>query len=487
MKIATVAGLSALGMLLTSVSVYSLAPTAGATPPEVAAPETREVVTAQPVAAGDAHFKASATLAMEATLGHASLRAGPSETFVLIEVRGAEGGKATVRAPVNLALVIDRSGSMKGSRIQNAILGATAAVERLHDGDVVSAITFDTTTERVVPPTVIDPGSRARVISAIRGIVLGGDTCISCGIEEGLSALEKTSGRVSRMLVLSDGDATAGVRDVPGFRQLAQRARDKGISITTVGVNVDYNERILGAIAEESNGQHYFVEDAAALSRAFEDEADALTRTIGSGAEVTVDLAPGVELDRVYDRSFRKVDRGVVVPLGTFGKDEVKTVLMKVRVRAEGTPAPVARVDLAYRDLVSGEQARLAGALAARVGEAAELDPVVAARVTRSETAAALTEANGLFATGKVEEARKKLEAQSARVRAAEGKKAPDPFGRAGDAKRDLGGQADILQRAENRFKPSDAPSDPARPFEKSEQGRGAVKDNGKQSFDLRR
>jgi Ca-activated chloride channel family protein len=500
MKLATLSALCFAGMLLTSISVYSLTPPGGiaiAAPSSPALSTTPEatavaVATAAPTAEGPS-FTAGTTLSIDGALGHkAWLRGRSGETFVLLEVRGQSAGRATVRANANLAIVIDRSGSMKGRRIQNAILAASAAVDRLHDSDVVSVVTFDTATQVVVPPTVINAGARASIEAGIRSIALGGDTCISCGIEQGMDLLEKNTGRVSRMIVLSDGDANAGIRDVPGFRSLAQRARDRGISVTTVGVNVDYNERILGAIAEESNGQHYFVEDEGALARAFTEEADALTNTLASGAEVAIDLAPGVTLSRVLDRSFRRVDRRIVVPLGAFTKGEVKTVLLKLQVSAE-SDGSVASVDLTYRDMVSGEPARAGGVLRARftddAREAGEIEPAVFARAQRSETAAALAEANQLFSQGRVQDARRKLDAEVQRIGAVavDAAKAP-PSPRAGDASRDLQRQGEFLDSARRRFTPpASGAVAPAQPFEASESGKGAVRENNKNSFDLRR
>src|SRR5205814_8590747 len=119
--------------------------------------------------------------------------------YVLVEVTGG-AGKAATRAPINLALVIDRSGSMRGQRLSNATLAARAAADRLRDGDVISVVAFDTATKVIVPPTTIDAGTRSSVNAAIGSITLGGDTCISCGIEDGMAQLEKTTGRLNRMI-----------------------------------------------------------------------------------------------------------------------------------------------------------------------------------------------------------------------------------------------------------------------------------------------
>jgi Ca-activated chloride channel homolog len=439
MKPTRVAVLAALGMMLTSVSVYSLTPPgghrAGGDGPIGTDSTTLPALPATPPDQTElAHFTAGSTLTVDGRLGHPRLaRSGNGETFVMLEVRGADSAKARIAAPVNLSLVIDRSGSMKGTRIRNAINAATTAVGRLNEGDTVSVVTFDTQVQTVVQPTSISAGTRERILEDIRRIGLGGDTCISCGIEQGMALLQQVPGSVNKMILLSDGDANHGVRDVAGFRSIAQRAASRGMSVTTIGVDVDYNEKIMAAIAQDSNGRHYFVENDAALARVFESEAESLTSTIASGAEVAIDLAAGVELDRVFDRTFRRSGNRIIVPLGTFGQGDVKTVLLKVKVPAQTDgKVAVAAVDLTYRDLAAGSDSRCAGKLALEVSDgvgAGDLDPVVNGRVRRSETVTTLNEANGLFAQGRVVEATRKLEQQEKELRTAadDAKKSASP------------------------------------------------------------
>jgi Ca-activated chloride channel family protein len=362
-------------------------------------------------------------------------------------------------------------------------------------------VAFDTRTTVFVPPTVMGPGTRSRVLSDIRSITLGGDTCISCGLEEGLAQLDQIAGKVSRMIVLSDGEATAGVRDVPGFRSIAQRAREKGVSVTTIGVDVDYNEKILSAIAQESNGRHYFVENDAALARIFEEEAQSLTSTIASNAEVAIDLAPGVQLDRVFDRSFRREGNRVLVPLGAFARGEVKTVLLKVRVNGRGAgETPVAGVEMTYRDLVANNDARCDGKLGVEItenpGDASDLDAIVAGRIQRSETAATLKQANFLFQQGRVADARSKIESQQQALRDVASKAKGDaPASRAKDVELDFERQIAALDNANSGFAappagaaaqpfatppgnfPQAAPPPPA-PAQNSRKGRAQVREN---------
>ena len=470
MKPSRVALLAALGMTLTSVSVYSLTPPGGFAsvnsrgsgaenvPAAEQVPEKKE---APAVQSELSRFTDGKTLTVEGRVGHAKIaRTGSGETFVMLEVKAADGVAQVNSAPVNLSLVIDRSGSMKGTRIRNAISAAQAAVDRLGDGDAVSVVTFDTQTQVVVPVTTIGPGARERVNAAIRGIGLGGDTCISCGIEEGMRLLAQTQDRVNRIILLSDGDANHGVRDVPGFRGIAQRAQARGVSVTTIGVDVEFNEKIMTAIAQDSNGRHYFVADDSGLSRVFEEEAQSLTRTVASNTEVAVELAPGVELDRVYDRSFRRAGNQILIPLGTLAGSDVKTVLLKVRVPhdREGV-TPVASVELGYRDLTTGSDGRCGGKLGLEVvgspSEAVEIDSVVSGRVQRSETAAALKDANNLFEQGKLDEARRRLTAREDALRAvATVAHGAAPAAKKKDVDQDFAGQIAALDDANTNFKP---------------------------------
>jgi Ca-activated chloride channel family protein len=499
MKAKSLALMSLVGMFLTSVSVYSLTPPGGATWGGAGSDAELQPVDGETSTTPQtelARFTSGSTLMVEGRVGHAKMvKNARGETFVMLEVKGEGGEGVRTAPPVNLSIIIDRSGSMRGTRLSNAINAAIAAVDRLRDGDVVSVVTFDARTQLVVPSQAIGAGSRERIAADLRAISLGGDTCISCGIEDGLSQIERVSGKVNRMILLSDGEATAGVRDVPTFRSIAQRARDRGVSITTIGVDVDYNEKILAAVAQESNGRHYFVENDAALQRVFEQEAEGLGSTVASAAEANIELGPGVELDRVFDRSFQRVGSTVVVPLGSFSKGETKTVLMKVRLPAGGdATVPVANVNLAWRDFVSGTDGKCTGKLAVELvgspGDASELDPLVAGRVARSETAATLASANALFGQGRADEARRKLDEQAASVRKTAAAAKAKPNARAKDVDRDFERQIAALGEANTGFATPPSPTPvagaaPASPPQQSRPGKSTVRKNQQTANDF--
>jgi Ca-activated chloride channel family protein len=374
-------------------------------------------------------FHVDQTLRLDARLGHASIAKGSDGgTFLFASVTGADAARSA--PPLNVAIVVDKSGSMKGERIARAIDAGVGIVERMRDGDTLTVVDFDTRADVVVPPTRLSSANRADVENSIRGIRLGGDTCISCGLQTAAAELRSVSfsgDHVTRMIVLSDGATNHGVTDLPGLRSIAARMRDRGCSISTIGVDVDFDERVMATLATESNGRHYFVASAAGLPAIFAQEFDSLVASVAQDADMTIDLAPGVEVEQVFDRTFRRESAAggdrIVIPFGVLAAKQEKTALVKLRVPTDHDGrVPVARVSLSYRDLEARQDRREDGALALDVKsdgtEQQALDPFVADRVERSRTALSLTTANELFKDGRFEEAEKTLSRRATELHA---------------------------------------------------------------------
>jgi Ca-activated chloride channel homolog len=459
MKVRNVAVLAALGVVASSAAAMAIPVSDARTALVEVRPEPK-------IDKDNAHFTAGQTLLLDGRLGHANIAkaSGRAETYFFASVTGADPPGISA-PPMNLGIVIDRSGSMKGPRIANAIAAAVGMVERMREGDSVSVVSFDTQATVVVPPTLTSALTRESIATAIRSIRLGGDTCVSCGLEEGMRLLDRTalSGeRVNRMILLSDGVTNNGIRDIGGLRAMASRMRDRGVSISTIGVDVEFDEKVMAAIAVESNGQHYFVANPEGLPSIFSKEFDTLLGSIAGDSELTVELPPGVEVEQVFDRTFRREGSRVVVPFGTFSAKQEKTVLMKLRVPTDGEGIqPVAAVKLAYRDFISKSDGSCSGSLAVNVTPdqklVADLDPFVAARLERSKTAQTLTEANLLFAQGRLDEARERLLRQEdslAKTAAVARHAAPD--NKALD--KDFDQQWRVVKKAEKGFAPAPPP-----------------------------
>jgi Ca-activated chloride channel family protein len=498
MRVRSFALWSALGVSLASASAFLLPVPAAHGGGEIAQRPVGDPAS-DPVA-DRSHFVDGTTLLLDGRVGHASIerdsRGGSRSTFLLATVTGVKGGAGETSRPppAHLALAVDRSGSMAGPKMSNAIAAAVGAVDRMHEGDRVTVVAFDDTARLIVPPTTVDPATRPSIESAIRGMHAGGDTCISCALDRATEALDSSPGprdEVRRILLISDGEATTGIRDTAGLRTLAARARDRGFSVSTVGVDLAFDEKVMAAIAQESNGRHWFVPDASALGQVFDQELGSLETAIATNAELTVEPAPGVVVDDVLDRSFRREGGRIVVPLGAFDPQEEKTVLLAVRLPTGTTGTePVAKLSVDYRDVLAARDGESTGSLEVDVRDDGtaqkDLDPFVAARVERSRTAKSLLRANDLFSRGHASAARAELDKRAQELATA----APTTISRAaalppapvrpiGD---DFDAQRSALAHAQAGLDaaPSPAAGGPAAPAAKS-----ALKKNQASATDL--
>jgi len=368
-----------------------------------------------------AHFRSGAAVMLEGRLGHTHLKADSiQETFVQFDV-DAQAAAGTIAAPLNVAIVIDHSGSMRGPRLDNALRAARGMVTRLRDGDTVSIIGYSRQADVVVPATTLSPTTRQQVMSRIQSLPTGGHTCISCGIETGMQMLSRRSGAINRMLLLTDGQANRGTTGLDALRTLAIDAHNRGTSISSIGVDIEYNERLMQVLARGSNGRHHFVEQAQDLVRAFDSEFRSLVSTVARNTILEIDMAPGVELAEVFGRNFQRSGSRVTIPVGTLTAGDKKTLIM--RVQASSVPAgtqAIASARMTYQDAVRGTpgtcQGQLALARTADLSKVEELDPVVVGQLSRMETSKALQEANDLFKSGNEEQARSRLAVQAEAV-----------------------------------------------------------------------
>jgi Ca-activated chloride channel family protein len=464
MKLRTLILVTATGMVATGGVVWTATAPGSSSSTTIARIDTEDVArktvappAAPPVRLERARFQSGKTLMVEGRLGHAVLPANlDSETYLFVDVSAADT-VAKTPAPLDLSIVIDRSGSMAGKRLVNALAAARTAITRMRDGDTASVIAFNTETQVVAERTVIDDASRKKILAQLGTITAFGDTCISCGIDTAMRLLGNRDDMVKRILVLSDGQPTAGVRDLDGFNRIAESCRRMGASVTTIGVDVAYDEKVMSAIARGSNGRHFFVDDPKGLPPIFDKEMEALTRTIAKRAELTVDLAPGVFVEHVYDRVASSSAGQLVVPLGSFSARDHKTLLVRLRVpRGTTGERPVAAVRLRYDDLVETRPGLCEGQLATHLTSDAStlspLDAIVSARLAATETARTLEAANDLFRAGRTADARAALEAQQTRNRLRKQAAPAAPAARAAAVDRSYAQSDESLKGAGDNF-----------------------------------
>jgi Ca-activated chloride channel family protein len=330
-------------------------------------------------------------------------QAGGLQLLVDLDARDV---KAAARPPMSIALVIDRSGSMAGPKMAQAKQAAKALVERLADDDEVALVTYSSDFSVDLGLTRLK-GQRARVLRAVDEILDGGGTNLAGGLTAGLKALYGAdTTRVRRVLLLSDGNANQGLTDPGTIASLAAQGRQQGITVSTLGVGVDFNEDLMTMVAQSAGGGYYYARDGAAIAQAFDAELEGLLNIAARQVEVGLELASGVHIDEVYGyRTERRGDR-VVVPVGDLASGAHRRIM--IRLRADAVPAgtrPVANVVLAYQDARGEDDEEFQGALSVAVvadaGQvAAAQRPEVQEAFTTAEAAQVRAEAAATFASG---------------------------------------------------------------------------------------
>jgi len=437
--------------------------------------------TDEPVAA--ASFVREGVLRVEGRAGHAVLPAGLThESYVLVDVRAMQAENVESRTPANIAIVLDRSASMRGQRMTNAMAALRGMLGQLRPDDTVSIVTYADKASLLLPPTKLRSLDLSVVADMLEDVRAGGHTCMSCGIVMAREQLRAREGAVNRMLLLSDGLANRGLVDPSQFRDLADSVRRERGAIASIGVDIDYDERSLLALSESSNGRHYFVANPAGLGAVFEQERRALVGTVADGVDAEITLAEGVELLEVVDRPHRVDGRLVSVPLGSFSAGEQRTALLRVSVTAAPGAGTLAEVKLAYRDLLADRREVADGVLGVRFegSEVAPIDPAVDARLGRKDAFDALLSANAAFARGDVEATKREL--QRAR-RSIEKRKSASPTPvHAADFERQIVAideAASGFEEAARDVRPTAAQAkSPPRPVAKTKKGKTITRSN---------
>ena len=183
---------------------------------------------------------------------------------------------------LNLAIVIDRSGSMSGQPLDEAKRSAIMMVEQMHSSDRVAIVTYDNTAELVVPSTLCS--ERQSIIECIRNIQSGGVTALHAGWLMGAEevARHKTPTSLNRVLLLSDGNANRGLVDQLEIKSQCAQLADAGVTTSTYGLGHDFNEQLMVEMSTSGLGQGYYGETAEDLADPFKEEFELLLNTVAS-------------------------------------------------------------------------------------------------------------------------------------------------------------------------------------------------------------
>lgn len=272
-----------------------------------------------------------------------------TQLFVLARVMAPQREISGERPRLNLGLVLDRSGSMQGEKLRHAKAAAMFAIQQLQSEDRVAVTIYDDEVETIVPSTLAT--HKSGIAHRVQEVQAGGSTALHDGWVEGGVQVSShlQDGRLNRVLLLTDGLANCGETNQDRICSDVRGLAARGVSTSTLGVGLDYNEDLLEAMARSGDGNYYFIESAADLERIFGSELQGLMATIGRKVSLGCKLKSG-DIEVLNDLEFTDTGRAMLPNLIAGATVEVVFQMeIPATVHAADTH-PVGEFRLAYDD-----------------------------------------------------------------------------------------------------------------------------------------
>ncbi|MGA1074132.1 MAG: vWA domain-containing protein [Ilumatobacteraceae bacterium] len=269
----------------------------------------------------------------------------------------APDAPAVERPPIDVAFVIDRSGSMEGQPLRSVCDAVADVLRRLGPDDRAAVVTFDNSAS-----LVLDLGRHVGPDAAalVRSITPGGSTNLSAGWLLGHQILRDhhRDGAVRRVVVLTDGHVNQGVVDADELASLVVGGRGSGVSSSFIGFAEGFQEELLGTLANAGGGNDYWCASSDAAAQVFLTEFDGLGRVVAQNVSVVVRPTPAVAAMRVLNdfHTTELADGGLRIDLGDAFGGEERSVLVAFHTRPQpaGGTVEVAEVRLSWVSTVDG-------------------------------------------------------------------------------------------------------------------------------------
>ncbi|MEQ8824394.1 MAG: VWA domain-containing protein [Filomicrobium sp.] len=357
----------------------------------------------------------AAEVKISAGLGQSVISTEGGKVYLRLNLKALAHQANETRPPLNVGLVLDKSGSMRGKRMNAAKEAARMAVSRLGGEDAVALVAYDHSV------SVLQPARRSishsKFTAAINQLQAGGRTALFAGVTEGARQVERylKERQINRVILMSDGLANVGPSSPAELAKLGQELGGKGISVTTIGLGLGYNEDLMQRLALASDGNHAFAETPDDLIRIFNSEFGDTLSVAATDIEIIIEVEAGFKPKRILGRHAEIDGSRVKVRFNQLTALNERYVIVELDAAASAPAADiaVAKVEATYLDLQNGNRRTTSANVTASVSaerskQEASVDKEIMSEITtqiateRSEKAVELRDKGDLAGARKL-------------------------------------------------------------------------------------
>lgn len=340
----------------------------------------------------------------------------PSQRILEVGVTAPLAQKNEQRPGLNLALVLDRSGSMSGEKIEFVKKAAAHVIALLEEKDRLALVAYDQEVLSLSPSVPVNLAARSELRALVDRIESGGMTNLSGGWLQGCQfvATAAAEGLVNRALLLTDGLANVGITDMEALGNHARQLHNRGVSTSTFGVGDGYNEHLLELMANQGGGNFYFIASPQEIPGIFAHELSELAAITARAVEVEIELPPHVDARLLAGWKQQQEGNRLKVWLGDLASGQLRQIYLRLLTPPqEKLPTLEIRITARARgenEMVYEEKATLTLQYAdPQEIQAARPDQSLMSRFSEVEVAEAANEALKLESKGERERARQVL------------------------------------------------------------------------------
>ncbi len=276
-----------------------------------------------------------------------------------------DDGKSNVRKPIDIVCVIDKSGSMAGSKLDLVKDTLEFVVEQLKPSDRISIVTFDTDVKVDLGLIELTNNNKNMIRTVIKSIQAGSSTNLSGGLFKGLETLSERSlkNEVASVLLFTDGLANYGLTKadaiVNGMNSIINNNVKATVSVHTFGFGTDHDATMLRQISEAASGMYYYIQKVQEIPEAFASCLGGLLSVVAQNISITFEALGNTTITSLLSNQYKhtqtKPQKAFELTLGDIYSEEKKNLLLKLQVQATAatTSDPTIKITLSYFNILN--------------------------------------------------------------------------------------------------------------------------------------